>query len=352
MKKILFIAPGNSTHSLRWISYFKKKFKIYWASAHPFIKEIDFSKNYNVGKNFIFFILSPFFLLIYAVKIKPDIIHVHSIARNLYASIFLIFFFKKRMIFTPWGSDIYFPNFLIKKLQNTFLKKAIFICDSFLLKEKIKKISSKNLIHKINFGINCSFFNKKQFNKKNFNSKKIVFCPRGYDDIYNNLLILKMIQKLKYRISNYIFIFVGRDGNKKKENMDFSKKLQVSNLCLFLSQVNQNQLRYYYNISEIVISASRSDAGISSAVAEAMSCESIVLVTNNRDNPFWIKNGYNGFLFKNDDLKDIVKKFEAILKLDYSNKKMIRRNARRTQIENNNFSTEMSKVNSVYNSIY
>lgn len=126
----------------------------------------------------------------------------------------------------------------------------------------------------------------------------------------------------------------------------------MSNFCIFLSHVTQNQLRYFYNISEIVISASRSDAGISSAVAEAMSCENIVLITNNRDNPFWIKNGYNGFLFKNDDLKDIVKKFEAIIKLEHSYKQMIRKNARRTQIENNNFYTEMSKVNSVYNSIY
>jgi glycosyltransferase involved in cell wall biosynthesis len=352
VKKILFIAPGNSSHSIRWISYFEKKFKIYWISAHPFVKKIDFAKNYNIGKNFIFLIFSPFFLLVYALKIKPDIIHVHSIARNLYTSLFLFFFFKKRMIFTPWGSDIYYPNFFIKKLQNIFLKNTIFICDSFLLKEKIKKISGKNLIHKINFGINCGFFNKKEFDKKNFNGKNIVFCPRGYDDVYNNFLILKMIQRLKYKISNYIFIFVGRDGIKKKENIDFSKKLQVSNLCIFLSHVTQNQLRYFYNISEIVISASRSDAGISSAVAEAMSCENIVLITNNRDNPFWIKNGYNGFLFKNDDLKDIVKKFEAIIKLEHSYKQMIRRNARRTQIENNNFYTEMSKVNSVYNSIY
>ena len=351
VKKILFIAPGNSTHSLKWITYFKKKCKIYWISGNNFNLKVDFAEFYNFGDNYLSLILSPFNLLIKTIVIKPDIIHVHSISKNLYASLLIILFFKKKIIFTPWGSDIYFPNLFVKIIQNIFLKNTKFIVDSFLLEKKIKLISKNNVVSKINFGIDCNFFNEKKFDKKLFANKKIIFCPRGYEEIYNNILILKMIHRIRLKINNYIFVFVGRAGINKKKTIKIAQNLQISKFCLFLSHINKKKLLYFYNISEFVISASKSDAGISSSIAEAMSCKKIVLITNNRDNPFWIKSGFNGFLFKNNDLNDLAREFLKIKNLTNSIKFMIGNNARKIQLANNNYASEMSKVNKIYNSI-
>ena len=97
-----------------------------------------------------------------------------------------------------------------------------------------------------------------------------------------------------------------------------------------------------------MISASKSDAGLSSTIAEAMSSKCLVLCTSNRDNPYWINDGKSGFLFKNNNLKSFEKKFFKIFKL--SNKKLIqiRSKARKIQINNNDLSKEMQKVNYIF----
>ena len=101
----------------------------------------------------------------------------------------------------------------------------------------------------------------------------------------------------------------------------------------------------------MVISASKSDAGLSSTIAEAMSAKCLVLCTNNRDNPYWISDGISGFLFNNNNLKSFESKFFKIFKL--SNKKLnkVRSSARKVQISNNDLNKEMQKATAVYNKI-
>ncbi len=104
--------------------------------------------------------------------------------------------------------------------------------------------------------------------------------------------------------------------------------------------------------SFLVISASRSDAGLSSSIAEAMSANCLVLCTNNRDNPYWIKNNINGFLFKDNDLKDLEKKFFYITNI--SNKKYLKisERSRQTQKNFNNLSIEMLRAEKIYKKIH
>jgi len=343
MKKILFIAPGNSPHSYRWINYFKLEYNLHWLSAHKFKKEFDL-KNKTCFDNLL---LSPIQILLYSLKQRPDIIHIHSVSRYLFISFLILIFFKKKIILTPWGSDIFFPNRFTKVIQNFFFKESNFICDSFLLQKKIQGYHKNNIVNKINFGINCNFFKKKNYSNI---KQKIIFCPRGYDDVYNNKLILKMIYMVKNKIRNYKFVFLGRPGKLMDQNIKMSKKLQIYNKCKFLGFVNQKELKYYYNISTAVISASKSDAGISSSIAEAMACQKIVLITDNRDNPFWVKNNFNGFLFKNNNLASLAQQFLKIINLKKNEKKKIEFNARQTQLKKNNIITEMNKVKKIYNS--
>ena len=100
-----------------------------------------------------------------------------------------------------------------------------------------------------------------------------------------------------------------------------------------------------------MISASKSDAGLSSAVAEAMSSKCIVLCTNNRDNPYWINDGISGFLFKNNSLNSFEKKFFKIFKLSKKKLNQIRSSARKKQLDNNDLNKEMHKVSIIYNKI-
>ena len=101
----------------------------------------------------------------------------------------------------------------------------------------------------------------------------------------------------------------------------------------------------------MVISASKSDAGLSSTIAESMSAKCLVLCTNNRDNSCWISDGISGFLFKNNNLKSFESKFFKIFNLSNKRLNKVRSSAREVQIGNNDLNKEMQKVITIYNKI-
>lgn len=354
MDSILFIAPANSVHSYRWVSFFKKKFNCSWLSYHKVSNEMSLEykiKNqiiYNIFFSKILQIFSPFYTLYIFLKLKPKIVHIHSLGLNFFVSIILIIFMKKRVIITPWGSDINYMSYLKKLIFKLILKNNYFTTDSFELENTLYNYSSYNKIYKINFGIDTKFY--KRDSKKIFSKKKIILCPRGYEKVYNSDLILYFIKSNKEYLKGYKFLFLGNE-NEKRRIVNLALDLDVENFCHFLNKVSRKKLLNFYKMSDFVISASRSDAGISSAVAEAMCCKKVVLCTYNKDNPFWIDNGKNGFLFLDNDINDFKKTFFNILALSPEEKMKIGENAFMTQEKFNSYDIEMKKVLKLYKTL-
>ena len=343
--KILFLAPGTSSHSFKWIDFFSKKHEIHWFYEASLRSKINNIKFYKI-RNGIYFIFQPIIFFIKVLIIKPDLIHIHSISKNLFISFFVVIFLKKKVILNPWGSDVFFPNKLVKYLQR-LIKNNIIFTDSFIIKKKFEK---KNEVFKINFGVDLNFFNKS--NNKSF-KKKIIFCPRGYDPIYNQFLVLNFIKNHKVKLKKFLFVFSG--SIHKQEFIFFKKFIKKNKLEKIINlkgNLNKTEYKKYLLNSFLVISASKSDAGLSSSIAEAMSSKCLVLCSNNRDNPYWIKNNLNGFLFKDNDAIDFKKMFFYIASLTSSKMAKIGLKARRTQENKNNFFLEMSKVEKLYNKIY
>ena len=343
--KIIFLAPGTSSHSYKWIDFFSKKHEIHWFYEAFLRSKIDNIKFYKI-RNGIYFIFQPIIFFIKVLIIKPDLIHIHSISKNLFISFFAVIFLKKKVILNPWGSDVFFPNMLVKYLQR-FIRNNVIFTDSFIIKKKFEK---KNKVFKINFGVDLNFFNKS--NNKSL-KKKIIFCPRGYDPIYNQFLVLNFIKNNKDELKKFLFVF---SGSIHRQEFIFFKKFikknKLEKIVNLKGNLNKIEYRKYLLNSFLVISASKSDAGLSSSIAEAMSSKCLVLCSNNRDNPYWIKNNLNGFLFKDNDAIDFKKMFFYIVSLPLNKKAKIVIKARRTQENKNNFFLEMSKVEKLYNKIY
>ena len=62
----------------------------------------------------------------------------------------------------------------------------------------------------------------------------------------------------------------------------------------------------FYNKIDIYISTSLSDGGLSASIAEAMSFERLIIISDNSDNKNWVKNKINGYLFKTSDFKELA----------------------------------------------
>ena len=114
---LVFLAPGNSIHSYRWINYFSKKYKITWIYTGTLNYKIKNIKYVNFSNNLILPFL-PLIFLFKIIQLKPNIIHIHSISKNLFIGILVAILFKKKVILNPWGTDFFYPNFLVSILQN------------------------------------------------------------------------------------------------------------------------------------------------------------------------------------------------------------------------------------------
>jgi glycosyltransferase involved in cell wall biosynthesis len=368
MNKILFLAPANSIHSHKWIDYFTRDFEVRWISFNvPFSQELvekKYQKNIKLIK-YLKYNLYNFFLIYLqvlwiAIKFKPNIIHIHSANKYLILSLILFPFYKK-IILTIWGSDYIYnqDKFIFKIIFKIILKKIILLTtDANHLAENIIEKYNFKKIKIINFGLNNYFLKEsKNYNLINnqirqaviLEKKKknlIIYTNRSYDKISDIKVILKSFYKLCSVYSNVSLIMTG-SGPQFDELININKKKNFIKKIYIFGRVNLPTLAYLYKNAEIYISASRSDAGISSSVCEAMFFGNKCIIADNSDNKLWVKNFHNGFLFKTGNVNDLFNK----LKFTIDNKKKYFKNLKefnKNKLKSNNFAIEMNKMKREY----
>ena len=337
MKKITFIAPGNSIHSKRWIAYFENaNYQTQWISFHKFKNNLNTSNKIFVESKILSLFFNNLIVLRHVKNFNSEIIHIHSLSKYMFSAMFL-FFLKKKIVLTPWGSDINKSHGFKRIIINYFLKKASLVTtDSQIFRNEFLKINKNTKI--INFGIDTDFFKPSKIKEEN-----IIICPRGFAEIYRPFVILNAIKKVKFKIKNLKFIFIG-DKEESQEILEYVSKENINGIVNILNLQDQDSYLKIINKSKGMISASISDAGIASSIAEFMSCNKIVIVTRNSDNHYWIKNGINGYLFENDNYSELA---EIIVRLD-RNIESINFNNRDMIIEKNDYLNEMKKMDQLY----
>jgi glycosyltransferase involved in cell wall biosynthesis len=100
-------------------------------------------------------------------------------------------------------------------------------------------------------------------------------------------------------------------------------------------------------ISDVYVSTSLSDAGISASTAEAMACGLPVVVTDTGENEKWVDNGKNGFVVSVKQPEILAKKIIYLLKNKEAGKKM-GENARKVIEERNDYYREMGEMEEIY----
>ena len=349
--KILYLAPGNSIHSKKWIEKIKllyPKNNYFWYSFEKFEYEIDkeiiiFSN--SVNKLFRVFAIINTIIQIGKIhkKQKFDLIHIHSIGTyGLFTLIPILF--NTPYILTPWGSDIIFGSKkFIKRLiiKVIFWKASLITCDAMHITDLILKIAPKAKPKIINFGIDTSFFNSKNKEFSKDNSIKII-STRNHESIYDLETLLAASKDLKDNNVNFSLTIAGY-GSETKNLIRKTKELGLSDFVEFTGRYNYQTLPKLLCKYDFFISTSLSDAGLASSIAEAMACQNIVIVSDSADNKLWITNCSNGFLFRSGSSQSLYKSMISAI----NKKKMwdqISFNARKTILERNDITNEMRKM--------
>jgi glycosyltransferase involved in cell wall biosynthesis len=346
---ILFIAPSNSIHSLKWIKYIQQnsKLKITWVSFYKRTIEDDkFSKNIEY---FEFTSSNP--LKVYtSLKLLYNkrfffCTHLHYLGRHSYLLIFLKI---QNLIVSPWGSDIKFLklNFLKKQsIKLLLLKSKLITVDADYMVKLVKGIVNKKVeIARINFGTDTNRF---AYSEPEFSSEKIkIISLRNLEKIYS---IETLIKATKIVIERNIDLKVDIYGTGSE--LSFLKNLINQ---LGLNQIIKLKGRFDYNTLPSIlksynmyVSTSTSDAGLSASTSEAMSVGLFPIISDNSENSYWMSEN-SGLLFSTSSYEDLANKILFYNNLKFTERKAISLNARNKIVLFNSYENEMNKILTIY----
>jgi glycosyltransferase involved in cell wall biosynthesis len=347
---IVFIASAASIHSIRWVNYFvNKKNKITLISlvkpSHVTQNELNKLEK-NIQIYYLNNLINLLKIFIFLKSGKYSLVHIHYLGWHSLLSLFINS--KSKLIITPWGSDLSQEINFFKKiwLKILFRKSNFLICDSKRLVKKSIEFGFNNKNFMISmFGVDTDLY-KKSRDIFSLKGNYAVGSNRNLEKIYDVKTLLKAAE-LICRIRNDISFYIAGNGLLKENYTKFVKQKNLTANIKFLGQLNKKEMLDFYNKIDIYISTSLSDGGLASSIAEAMSFERLIIISNNSDNKIWIKNNINGFLFNSGDYKSLSKLIIDSVKFKEKSIQ-ISKLSRDLIINKNSYQKEMKKVENKY----
>lgn len=285
-----------------------------------------------------------------------NVIHIHYIGKYSFLG-YILSLFGFKVMYSAWGSDVlldqnYFKVLILKRcLKNCFAVLG----DSERIKSRLLDISpSVNYIH-YDFGVDLVFYNL-QDKADVFNSKinlikistdhEVFVSVRRLEPIYNISLIIEAFIDLLKMKPNAKLIIMGNGS--LFSNLEALIEDYRDNIYFF-GEYNKFDLIAVLHLSPVIISASLSDAGLSTSIAECMTFGSICILSNNSDNHLWVPPIHKELLFELNK-KDLYRSMIYALNLSKKDKDNII-NSQKMNVKklNNGLESTRNIVNVCYN---
>jgi glycosyltransferase involved in cell wall biosynthesis len=321
--------------------------------------KISFKKKkiYRIKRYSNFLIIKSILKIIvyfFSIRNDFDVLHLRGGAKRVILLIFLGKLLGKKILYTPtrYKEDDLYTLKKDNKIIYFFLKKINFLhCMSpIFFKSKNSFVKNFNLIHLPNL-VDTSIFRK--FKKK---KKKIpnILCVGFFSNIKNQMLLYKawcnVVKKnectLTFVGKKKIFNYYLSENQIYKKIIKDAKSRKIFHKIKFIN--HSNNMHLLYNQSDVFVLPSQSE-GMPNSLLEAMSCNLPCITTNLKNiTSQIIINKKNGYLFKNNNQKDLEK---CLFKLLRSNSlRNLIGNRARSHIENKySFKKNIYKYEKMYN---
>lgn len=362
--RICYIGNIGSIHTQRWVGYFANKgHEVHLISLNRFksnhIENVKLHVLRRIGffPGILTFPLNMVLMLLQAKKltqrISPEVLHSHYIIN--YGMLGALLGFHPFVI-TAWGSDVLIApkkSKIYKWMVKYVLKMADLItCDAEHIKGPLIKLGAEpQKINLIYFGINIQKFRPKEKERSiqkelNIFGSPTVISLRNLKPLYDVSSLITSIPMVLKKVPEAKFVIAGK-GSQEEELKRLAKSLGVLNSVRLVGQILNEELPKYLTSSDVYVSTSLSDAGLSASTAEAMACGLPVIITDFGDNKKWVEDGINGFIVPLKNPKELAEKIVYLLQ----NKEIgveFGRIGRKIIEERNNYYKEMEKMENIY----
>jgi glycosyltransferase involved in cell wall biosynthesis len=175
---------------------------------------------------------------------------------------------------------------------------------------------------------------------------KVVFTLRAHEPKYGIEYLLRAASLLK---RNDVIFVIGGGGSLKVYHERLAVDLGIREKTIFVGKISQKEVPYYYAMSDIVVVPSLQEA-FGLVVSEALACGKPVIGTKVGGIPDQIIDGYNGFLVKPKDSKEIAEKILWLLEHPEEAKQM-GMNGRKIVEEKFNLEKRIDKIIGIYEKV-
>lgn len=251
------------------------------------MKERSLRDNYSLSINFILVLINKFIDNIYLFKNilskinfeKIKYVHVHNI-NFLLTAVLINFFFKKKIILSIGGSDIY--NLKRKFLFNCLIKRvSVVLSVSGQLQKEFNKVYSNKICKVMGNGVDLNFYKYKKIKKKN-----IILAVGNIRWQKDYLTLAKAFNEFQKINKNYKLYICGEvyDRTEYKKISKYLIKNSILNKVIFTGYLDSNKIRNLIYSSKILVISSISE-GLPKVLLEGISCGTPIISTNVGDNP-------------------------------------------------------------------
>jgi len=274
--KICYVGMGSSIHVQRWVNHLVADGwdidLITFEPAKP--KEIDPRVRQHVvrpggipGLGFVKAFLGVRKAL---KKIKPDVIHAHSIpAYGIYAGLYSRFGGKEPIVLSPWGFHHIKKNKGIKRwLDRLALEKAVAIAVTSpdLKEELVKNFGTDTTKFRVfSWGIDLSIFKINYVDEMKVlrhelniaENNRVILSSRNMSPYYRIHNIIKSLPLILESHPDVILILLKGFGSDEyeKEMKVLVKESGIENNVRFVSKViSLREMAIYMNLSKIMVS--------------------------------------------------------------------------------------------------
>jgi len=286
--------------------------------------------------------LSSWFSLYYMKRISnvikdfsPDLIFAHSIGENISPS-FLLRIHRKKIpvvLKIPNRSQYSYPNISLRKPYRllTWFKKFthrmlirryvdIFITPSKTMENFLKENLGLNNVKLVPNPVMMKIREDIYYNINL--GRKVIYVGR-LDKSKGVEYLIGALNLLRNKVNDIVLEIIG-EGDYRSELVKLVKKNNLEDVVNFRGYIPYKDLREEYAKADIFVLPSTIMENSPLALIEAMSQGTPVITTNIGGQAELIKDGYNGFLVKPADQKDLAEKILKILKDNNLRRKMSR----------------------------
>ncbi len=353
---LLFIADGRSIHTQRWAEYFSERgHEVHLITYDPMGRSIHGVTEYVLTsrwKNlYLSFIPRHLAIKQLVIRIRPDLIHAHFIAKYGFHLPDLSF---RPSVVSAWGDDVLIlpPK---SRLIHWHTKKVLEYVDLiYAVSHNIGHhiITDFGIpgskVHYLPFGIDTDLFSPNPDSSDNSGLVIEIFSNRGFFSVYDNETLVRGFA-LAYENDRRLRLTLKGDGPLEQPVRDLVTSLGISDVVTFKARTSYSDVPDDYRRAHIFITTSISD-GTPVSILEAMASGLPCIATAVGGIPEWVEDDKTGFMIPPGSPESVA---EAIIKLasDPGLRSRVGAAAREVVLKNGRWSSLMAQAEKDYQAL-